>query len=368
MLAVQTYLAGGKTLADLGAEFAIRAQRHDTLPLVILNYDQIDSPKTHPVVRECRGLVLHGETFALVARGFSRFFNWGEVREEMGLFDFGDFVVHTKEDGSLVLLYHFGGRWMANTRGSFAQYPMEHQDFTWEEAFCKALRVARLDDLAGTLDPSVCYVCEFCSPYNKVVRRYPEPVLFLLTAFRGETELSCQEVDHLAGPFLRPTRHAFGSVEEIQEFLQAQAETDPTFEGVVLCDGAGRRWKVKSPTYLGLHRLKGEGNNLFHPHHLLPFVLAGEDAELLTYFPEVTEAYRKVKEKVHAAYDHLEAVWRASWQIEGQKEFALAVVGKTPFTGILFSLRKERGKDQTVALLKKAWRNSADGIAKVLFK
>jgi hypothetical protein len=44
-----------------------------------LNYDQIESAKAHPVVMECRGLILsypHGE---VVARSFDRFFNYGEV-------------------------------------------------------------------------------------------------------------------------------------------------------------------------------------------------------------------------------------------------------------------------------------------------
>ena len=64
----------------------------------------------HPVVRECRGLVLHAQTHDLVARSFPRFFNWGEMAEEMKGFDFSDFTVHTKEDGSLVLLYFFAGQ------------------------------------------------------------------------------------------------------------------------------------------------------------------------------------------------------------------------------------------------------------------
>ncbi len=111
MLNVQKYLKYGKTIEDLAAELGIKSQKHDTLPLVILNYDQIESPKTHPIVRECRGLILNSDTYDLVAKSFNRFFNWGEVADELKLFDFSDFYTSTKEDGSLVTLFYFDDKW-----------------------------------------------------------------------------------------------------------------------------------------------------------------------------------------------------------------------------------------------------------------
>jgi hypothetical protein len=369
MLNVQTYLRDGKTHDDLRRELGIRTVEHETLPLAILNYDQLESPKIHPVVRECRGLVLHRQTHDLVARAFPRFFNWGEVQDEMRQFDFSEFQVHTKEDGSLVLLYHFAGRWRANTRGSFGLEKMAFCDFTWQQLFARALGVDTIADLDGRLDPSLCYVCELCSPYNKVVRRYPEPVMYLLTAFRAQAELPARQVDALAGSlFRRPARYDFTSIEQIQSFLKAQTEADPTFEGVVLCDRNGQRWKIKSPTYLGLHRLKGEGGNLFHPKHLLPFVLAGEEDELLTYYPEVKDVFAEVKTKVQAAYGQMQQVWETSWRIPNQKDFAQAILGKTPFTNLLFQLRKQHGGEQTPELLRQAWRDAGDTILHRLFK
>ena len=58
MLNVQNYLRSGKTLDDLTDELGIKSTPHENLPLVILNYSQIDSPKTDAIVRECRGLIL----------------------------------------------------------------------------------------------------------------------------------------------------------------------------------------------------------------------------------------------------------------------------------------------------------------------
>lgn len=371
MLEVQNYLSSGNSFEDLTAELGIKAAYHPTLPLVILNYSQIDSPKTNPIVRECRALVLTTDTHQVVAKSFDRFFNWGEVAEEMSSFDFSDFVVQSKEDGSLALLYHYDGHWRVNTRGSFAQDKMEFQSFTWEQAVCKALRMNSLDEIDARLgyDLRGCtLVCEFCSPWNKVVRKYEQPVLYLLTAFGVGGEMDVGYCEKLAVQLdvLRPTLYQFTNIEQIQKFLQDQAAADPTFEGVVMRDRHGHRWKVKSPTYLGLHRLRGEGDNLYNPKHLLPFVLAGEESELLAYFPEAAEAFYRTKSRVLEAYVRLLHLWADHKDIEQQKDFALAIQGKSPFTFMLFNVRKMHGKAQTAKHLDEEWRRSEAQILKFL--
>jgi hypothetical protein len=206
-----------------------------------------------------------------------------------------------------------------------------------------------------------------CSPFNRVVRRYPEPALFLLTAFRGRDELPPEQVDALAeGLFRRPTRHHFTGVEPIRAFLKQQAEADPTFEGVVIRDRHGSRWKVKSATYLGLHRMSGENENPFAPKNLLPFVLAGEGDELLAYFPEAAEAFRACRAKVEGALAELVALWAAHRGVESQKEFAQAVSGRSPFTPLLFQMRKRHGSDGTEEQLRQAFRAAEDQILKWL--
>lgn len=367
MLEVQKYLRSGKTLDDLTEELAIKQTHHPSLPLVILNYSQIDSPKVHPIVRECRGLVLEKTPeFSVVSRSFPRFFNWGEVQEEMKDFDFSDFVVQSKEDGSLALLYHYDGHWRVNTRGSFAQDKMEFQNFTWEEGVCKALGLNSLDEIdarLGGLLRCCTIVCEFCSPWNKVVRKYEKPTLYLLTAFGVDGETGVVYCDELAKRLgtPRPTLYQFKSLEEIQTFLQEQGTNDPTFEGVVIRDRHNHRWKIKSSCYLALHRLGSTKDCLFAPKNLLPFVLSGESDELLTYFGEVKEAYEQLEKKVCQFYEELESVWLAHKDIKDQKTFALAIKGKTPFVSLLFNMRKRGITD-----LRTEWSQSADAILKVL--
>lgn len=339
MLEVQKYLQSGKTLADLETELGIGSVIHPILPLAILNYSQIDSPKTHPIVRNCRGLVLNTTDWSLVSRAFQRFYNWGEVVEEMNLFNFKNFMTLTKEDGSLVNLFNFNGQWMGNTRGSFAQSEMQGCAITWQEGFCQALGVSHLNQLK--LDPKLSYIAEFCSPFNKVVRHYPKPVMYLLTVFEGEDELSWDVVDDIAKltPFLRPERFHFSSIEDIQEHIQKIAKNDPTYEGVVICDDQGFRWKLKSGEYLALHRLRGEGDNLFMAKNLLPFILSGETDELLVYFSEVKPALEYYEEQVKSFQIAIANQWELAKNEPYQKSFALKVKDHE-FSGTLFTARK----------------------------
>ena len=62
-------------IESLKSEFGINVKEYDDL--FVLNYDQIESPKTHPIVQECRSLILDKQ-FNVVSRSFDRFFNFGE--------------------------------------------------------------------------------------------------------------------------------------------------------------------------------------------------------------------------------------------------------------------------------------------------
>lgn len=374
---VQKYLKSkGNDLTTLETEFAIQACLHDTLPLAILNYNQIESPKTNPIVRECRGLVLEQDTWKIVARAFPRFFNWGEVADELRIFNWNDCHAQGKEDGSLGLLYNYKGEWHFNTRGSFADSIMSFQNFTWKQLFCAAIGIEDLSDLNGhvALSPRNTYVFELVSPFNQIVRQYSEPAVYLLSAFRGKEEIPLDEVEFMAEVMnrnrlnvWRPEVWAFDNIKAVEDHVYALSEQDQTFEGVVLRDNENRRWKIKSGTYVALHRMRGEGDNLFNPKHQLKFILMGETDEVIGYFPIAEESILKHKAMVETAQSELEQVWEEHWQIECQKEFALAIVPKTKFANILFNLRKEYGDRQTLALLRETWRRADYHICRTLF-
>lgn len=371
MMHVQKYLTT-HTLDDLTSEYGIKVTEHSRDPLVILNYDQLDSPKTDPIVRECRGLVLERDTWQVVARAFPRFFNWGEVQDEMALFDWSSVSVTEKVDGSLCLFYWYDGHWRVNMRGSFADGPMRlsdgtWSDKTWNEAIGEGIGgLGEWPDLVFSgWDADLTAVGEFVSPWNKVVRSYDKPAVYLLSIFDSNgVERNADVCDRAAleTGMLRPETYRLHGIDEVQAYLAQRSETDPTFEGVVIRDRHGHRWKIKSPTYLALHRMLGNGG-FDQPKNLLPFVLAGEDDEVLSYFPEAATPFYRLKSQVSDWYASLVELWAETHHIGDQKSFALRVKHH-PFAGLLFNLRKHHGDLQTVALLRQAWRESEAQILK----
>lgn len=360
------YLRSGKTLDDLANELHIEINRHDTLPLAILNYSQIDSPKSDPIVRECRALCINTDDMTLVARSFYRFFNWGEMADEMPLFNWSKAEALEKVDGSLVTFYYWNG-WRVNTRGSFANCGMFNtewqarfhkmpMDWTWQQGILAALGLNDLSELDKHLDRSLAYACEFCSVWNKVVRTYEQPCIYTLSAFCGEEEVGPQPCKL----FRTVGTYPLYSAEDVTEYVNSQPEA--TWEGCVVKDDENRRWKIKNRRYLALHKLKGaNGDALYTPSTLLPFILEGEGGELLATYPEISDCFHHYKEKVDKAYSELESLWHCVKDEESQKDFAILIEGETKFTGLLFNARKKKTP------LKEEWRKAEDNILKGLF-
>ena len=68
--------ANGNNFQKLTDVYGIKVKDYPEQKLVVLNYDQINSPKMEPIVQECRGLILD-YALNVVCRPFDRFFNYG---------------------------------------------------------------------------------------------------------------------------------------------------------------------------------------------------------------------------------------------------------------------------------------------------
>jgi hypothetical protein len=294
-----------------------------------------------------------------VARSFFRFFNFGENLEETNKFDWNNFYCQSKEDGSLITLFYYDGKWRVTTRGSFANGKINNSDMTWEELFFSVLSREKIDEI--DLGTHLSFVFELVSPYNKVVKYYPQPDLFLLTVIINGTgkEISLDGQDSAAQwlGVKRPELYSIKSYADIEKFISEHPES--TFEGVVVTDHKGHRIKIKNARYVALHKMRGNGDDLFNIKNLIPFILRdeGEESELFCYFSEVKPYYYKYKKWLDKEFRQIDLLWSKVENIENQKKFALAIAD-CKWSAILFKAKKLRLHPKDV------WKDSADLIIK----
>lgn len=336
----------GSALARLSFDKKIKVYQNGGL--VGLKYEQFESDRRDPVVRECRGLVLDAANdFAVVAKPFNRFFEPQQIPEEAALYDWSTAEARVKEDGSLAILYYHDGWWQVNTSGSFGLGPVEAgKPETWRELFWRVAPFG-LHSLKGL--ENLTLIFELCTLQNKVVRVYREPTLRLLAANVVESGEFSHEIAY--GLALTDLAESLGvkrpgivgyprSHEQALVYATCAAKGDPTFEGVVVLNKYGQRLKIKLDPYKALAHMKERGVD--HPRTLVPLAGRPEAFEHLERFPEAWPAYRVVAGAVQSRDLGLIEAWTRNKGIESQKEFALRIKD-VPEKGILFGLRKVHG-------------------------
>jgi T4 RnlA family RNA ligase len=326
-------------IGKLVTDFAIKVKEYDE-GLIVLNYNQIDSPKSHPIVMECRGLILDKE-FNVVSRSFDRFFNLGEQPDTQAHIDMRKAVCYEKIDGSLIRIYNWNGTWYIATRGTaFAESEVNGFPLTFKELVVQALGKGKwngdifqsfFDDV---LDPDVTYICEITSVENRVVRAYSGYTLHYLAARHNKTfEYVDGVMECRALGCSLPNKYLFDSTEACLETANHLKDLD---EGYVLYQEGKPVCKIKSPSYVAVHNIRGEGLN---PKRICQIVLTGEQEEYLTYFNEDRHFFTPYVEALTNMKVSMQLVYDTVANIESQKDFALAVKGHS-FSAVLFQARK----------------------------
>lgn len=305
-LNVQRYLRDGKTLADLEADLGIKSSEYGNL--VVLNYNQIESPKTDPIVRECRQLVLEKGTWNVVHMSFRRFFNYGEALDLTSDIDYSRAVALEKIDGSIIGVFCYNGKWHMTTRGviegdcQVGTFPL-----TFKQLF--DLTVSQYPDFwtaiernQTQLSQDFCYTFELTSPENRVVTQYADRALHLLTVrdrAHDFHELDMEVIDTIAEAMgvRRPGYHSFSDIAALVKMAAGVGELNEGFVCTTTYkeDGDYRRIKVKNPAYLAVAHLKD--SVACSLRGLLYVVMVGEADEFLAYFPEYRQYVDGLREK-----------------------------------------------------------------------
>lgn len=333
---------------DLKNEFGIKVKVYDT-GLVTLNYDQIESPRFHQIVDECRGLILHKDTKEIVSRSFKRFYNVSEGdQNKIDQIDLNEYVVYEKADGSIIKVYSHNDRWEISTRGTayaesennisgktFRAMVLDCLGYSEEEFQCFA---------AKNLHSGFTYVFELIGPLNRVVTPYQKAELVLLGVVSNE-DGSEADTDTLSeiGTMLRDENKAIRNpkvyrISNQQELDDVLKNLEGLQEGFVIHNpNTGHRVKMKNIQYLKAHRLRGE-SGIPSKNDIAELVVMNETEEILAYFPEFTPIFDEIKNVYSRLTNDAISVYNQYRDIESQKEFALAVKGH-PLSSCMFEAR-----------------------------
>jgi hypothetical protein len=275
--------------------------------LVIFKYNQISSDMSLQVVQESRGIILEKDTWNIVCHPYHKFFNLGEPNAVD--IDWDTAKAYEKIDGSLIKLYRYNDAWKTATNGTIdAQDAKLQMPITVEDIYGKRVIEDYFDLFVYTLgvmfgydnvfemflymDEKSTHLFELATPANKVVVPHKEYKLYYLSSKVNKTGEEYFNPD-LMERFPTPSSYTFSSSKEI---LQAVENFPYDDEGYVVVDKNWNRLKVKSPAYLAIHHMKGEG--AITEKKMLSLILANEGDEFLTYFPEFETMYTNLKNKL----------------------------------------------------------------------
>ena len=330
------------SLEKLKNEFGIVVKEYPDL--YVLNYDQIESPKLNDIVRECRGLILDKD-YNIVSRSFDRFFNYGENETGKDI-DITKCSVYDKIDGSLIKIYHHNGHWHVSTRGTaYAESDVGGYGITFKELVYKALNIKTQEEFDNIFDSfnigrNYTFIFEVTSFENRIVTHYTGYKLWILSIrnnisgnYVAFPESQFESLFSQFGIHI-PKRYEFSNIDECIEVVQNLKDLN---EGYVVYNDGIPAFKLKSPTYLAVHRLKGEG---LTPKRIIDLVNMNEHEEYLTYFEDDRKYFEPYIKAYEVLFDDINFIWEKYKTVRDQKDFAMCVKD-FPFASILFRKRKD---------------------------
>lgn len=237
----------------------VREQFHPTEPLAILNYSEacVYDNGWNDTTLNCRGFIYNTTDGSVVARPFSKFFNYGQTGAAEIPLD-AAVSVTDKIDGSMGALYRrpSDNKYAIATRGSFTSEQALHATKRlWTLYGVWALRFKQNAPDDETL------VYEILYPENRIVLDYQGLDDLVLL---GSVDIETGVVDE---PHIAKERHGWqGPVTEVFEYRTlAEALSAPPRENVEgyvvrriegrLGAGLGDTIKLKTESYIQLHRL-----------------------------------------------------------------------------------------------------------------
>lgn len=375
------------SLEQLKEEYGIKAsifQTGKSHDLVCFSYSQIDSPKTNPIVRFSRGLVLEKDTWNIINYPFYRFFNFEEVLDERSKFNWDKAVASQKIDGSLISYFFYEGDWYMSTRSVIGgENRITTNLFSFKDLFVKAISPLSEQEFQANLseawiDGSICFTFELVSEYHQIVTPYKETKMYLIGArymgddtddFKKYQELNIIDVYNTFNSKLKeiilvpnhiPLVNESGQFRGFEEMKALAEAGNATDEGYVVVDWSSidsdsmsfPRIKVKNSAYVALHHLRssieGEDAGISY-HKILNILFKHEEDEFLAVLPQYKDIFEKINNHWLSFVNYMNVIVaeqkfkeymciaRSNDKSKYQKEFAL-YINEKKFKYIFFAM------------------------------
>lgn len=342
----------------------LRSSRSDPIPIlkkdygikvseqgdvVVFNYHQIQSIKTHPITIECRSLKLKAGTWEIMSRSFDRFFNYGEAPELMQNFSFETTVVMEKVDGSLIPVWFDGTSWHISTRGRAYGDGTMTSGITYSQNI--QTKFPEFISRMQLANPEYTYMFEYIGPDNRIVTPYNTSELVLLGIRHNSTGhyLKLKEMESFISLLdLENIRMVkMYKMNDMQQVVALAKSLNNLDEGYVCWDLASDiRTKIKSPHYVAIHHMGGQ---LDDTKTLIGICLSGETSEILVYYPEVKDKLVQIEIDIQKFKSRFLEEWTKVKDIEIQKDFALALKS-SPYRKLFFDARRYGKEPWTIFL------------------
>lgn len=292
--------------------------------LVLYNYTDkcTYEKKWNKHTLNARGTVYEISSGRIVAQAFPKFFNFSElaVSKQRNIMKQTEFEVYEKMDGSLGVVYYYGGKWRVNTRGSF----------TSNQAIRATEMLERYD--LSKVDKFVTLLVEIIYPENRIIVDYgKQEKLVLIGAYDVQDKIDL--TDCLECCYSRVTGMSYASkydLKSIEDVITVQGQLGKMEEGFVVRLKNGERVKFKSAEYLKVARVLSNMTPLNFWKAMKNGIVQQEIIE------EIPEEFRPECDRIKKG---LEAIYQFTYN-EVNRDFHYA----TRSIGGLFDLEEDRKK------------------------
>lgn len=278
----------------------IRVRQHSEYPnLHLFKYSNLSADFSDALVCECRGVILDADdNWNVVSLPYYKFFNWGEPLQ--GSIDLSTARVYEKEDGSLMTLYYYKGKWHVSSSGSPDATGIVSGNITFRDLFW---RVFKESGYSLPDDISLVYIFELLTDLNKVVVPQPTSRL-ILHGVRAIPSLEELRPEKFKDQFCVVQEYPFDGIQGVLDSANVLSASQS--EGFILVDSEWNRVKIKGKEYIALAHRRSKVLG-FTDADILDVVIRKEQAELLVGYPElltrVTSMEAMYKSILDTVYD-----------------------------------------------------------------